>query len=109
MTDNADYGGTLNWFTATGLVPSMENAVLHDWTPVTVTLHGRKRHGNHCRRCYKRAVCPQGCGFLRGADEVWICPKCGDEWPDLETFGECEAGKTSEPVSPNGSSGTHDA
>jgi hypothetical protein len=24
--------------------------------------------------------CPHGCGPLRGADDAYICPKCGDEW-----------------------------
>ena len=28
--------------------------------------------------------CPNGCGTLRWADDSWICPKCGDEWPDTD-------------------------
>lgn len=63
----------------------------HDWIAVTVTLNGRKRHGFHCHRCYKRAVCPHGCGFLRWVEDEWYCPKCGDEWHDEETFDSCEA------------------
>lgn len=27
-------------------------------------------------------TCPHGCGILRWSDDQWICPKCGDEWPD---------------------------
>lgn len=63
----------------------------HDWRPTTFIVFGQHHQGFKCHACHKRARCPHGCGLLEWIDTEWYCPKCGDEWPDAETFGNCEA------------------
>jgi len=42
-----------------------------------------------CVVCREPARCVRDRTALIWADDSWICPKCGDEWPD-ETFGNCQ-------------------
>lgn len=59
----------------------------HQWCVITLSGHNR---GFACIVCGERAVCPHDSVALSWVDDCWICPKCGDEWPD-DSFGPCKA------------------